>query len=120
VGRVSEVIKTSVQLINLTPHPVQIFGEEGSIVLPCSAVPARLEGTTGPVGHVTVDGVSVAVVQHHYDRIVGLPGPSPGVLFVVSQLVLDFLPERQDLVTPSDLIRDESGAVIGCRALARR
>ena len=38
----------------------------------------------------------------------------PDVLLIVSAMVRQALPDRKDLASPGDLVRDENGAVIGC------
>ena len=48
-----------------------------------------------------------------------LPDPVPGVLLIVSRMVAEHTAGRDDLVFPDDLVRDESGAVTGCRRLGR-
>jgi hypothetical protein len=49
----------------------------------------------------------------------GLPEPSRGTLYIVSSVVQAALPNRTDLVSPHDIMRDADGVVVGCRALAR-
>lgn len=41
------------------------------------------------------------------------------VLFIVSRVVAEAAKDRDDLLIPDDVARDEEGRVIGCRALAR-
>jgi hypothetical protein len=109
-----------VQLVNLTPHPINIAIGDAMIDLPASDRPARLAGAAEDGGTLRVEGLAVPLVVHRYSRVDGLPAEQDGVRYIVSQLVLDFADDRGDLVTPTDLIRDTYGNVIGCRALARR
>lgn len=46
-----------------------------------------------------------------------LPDPVPGTVHIVARVVAAQAPERDDLVWPDDLIRDDQGRVVGCRAL---
>jgi hypothetical protein len=108
------------RLVNLTPHSVTIRVGESEVELPAADVPARLAGSVEDSGSVRFDGLDIPVVVHRYTRVVGLPTEAKGVFCIVSQLVVDFVVGRDDLLTPDDLIRDISGNVIGCRALARR
>jgi len=108
------------RLMNLTPHAIDIVTEDGTLSIAPEARPARLVGRTEPDGTIAVDGLAVPLLKHRYDVAVDLPDPEDGVLLIVAQVVLDFLPEREDLVTPTELVRDEVGRVIGCRALGRR
>lgn len=109
-----------VRLVNLTPHPVNIRIGDVAVSLPAADVPARLTGEAEDVGMVRFEGLDVPVVEKRFTGIEGLPAPVPGVLLIVSQLVVDFVVGRVDLVTPADLVRDEAGNIIACRALARR
>ncbi len=109
-----------VRLVNLTPHPVNIRIGDIEVALPASAAPARLTGAVEDVGRVRFEGVDVPLVQQRFTGIEGLPAAAAGVHLIVSQLVVDFVADRADLVTPTDLVRDDAGNVIACRALARR
>lgn len=122
MDRMSDVDRSAsvVELVNLTPHPVNIRIGDVQVELPAADVPARLEGSVEDSGCVLFDGLDIPVVARRYTRVNGLPAEQEGVLYIVSQLVLDFAVGRDDLVTPAHLIRDASGNVIGCRALARR
>lgn len=121
MGRMSVDDRASVvRLVNLTPHPVDIRIGEVAVSLPAADVPARLTGVVEDVGTIRLEGLDVPVVQQRFTGVEGLPAPVPEVLLIVSQLVLDFVVGRTDLVTPTDLVRDNTGSVIACRALARR
>ena len=37
--------------------------------------------------------------------------------YIVSQLVKSALPNRSDLLVPAEMVRDEKGAILGCRSL---
>jgi hypothetical protein len=55
--------------------------------------------------------------QAEFGEVEGLPEPAEGVLYVVSMLVRQAVPERTDVASPGELVRDEQGRVIGCRGL---
>ena len=110
----------TVRLVNLTPHPIDIRIGDAVIGLPAADRPARLVGYSEHCGNIRVDGSDVPVMLHRYSRVDDLPAAQDGVRYVVSQLVLDFADDRPDLLTPTDLVRDAHGNIIGCRALARR
>ena len=46
-----------------------------------------------------------------------MPPAKKGVLYIVSSYIRECLPERADLLSPSKLIRDQGGNIIGCGAL---
>ena len=47
-----------------------------------------------------------------------LPDPQPDTIFVVSALVAQAVPDRQDVFIVDDAVRDDQGRIIGARALA--
>lgn len=103
------------RLVNLTPHAVTLVTDVGCIVVPPSGVVARCEEYTEPL---CILKCGVPLVGMGYGPVEGLPDPVRGVRYIVSGLVRSQCPERDDLVSPVELVRDESGRVIGCRALA--
>jgi hypothetical protein len=47
----------------------------------------------------------------------GLPEPEDGVVLVVSALVAEAAPEREDLAYPGEAIRDSDGKIVGAKGL---
>jgi len=105
-------------LINLTPHPVRILN--GSEVVLELAKPA--EGTTIPrVTSATqvVDSIAgVPVRKVTFGAVEGLPPQKSGVYYLVSAMVRIAAPERQDLVSPGNLVRSADGQPVGCDGVA--
>ena len=107
-------------LVNLTPHDVVVYDDGGDVVLtiPASGQIARCAETTTRVG--VVGGVPV--VRKDYGAIVGLPAEvEGGDGYIVSALVSAAGAKlgRRDLYSPSDLVRDDQGRVVGCKSLAQ-
>lgn len=117
-------------LYNLTPHTVRVFARDGEIVteIPPSGMIARIEklgsfqndSETVPVQNFGDAGESwtydIPILTSTASGVSGLPNEQAGVRFIVSAMVRDACPDRLDLVSPADLVRDEEGNVIGCRA----
>lgn len=99
-------------LVNLCPHSMIVEGVE-TVYLPPAAFPARLRLEETEVGY--LDGIPI-VEQKALDPV-GLPSENQGVLLVVSSMLRVAQPHRLDLVSPTRLIRNDLGEVIGCRAL---
>lgn len=99
--------------INLTPHAVVIIHGEVRVQIPASGQIARISASSAPAG--THEGIPLVTTT--YGNPVGLPDAQEGVLLIVSALVRSSLPGRTDLASPSDLVRDASGNIIGCRCL---
>jgi hypothetical protein len=99
---------------NLTPHTLNIISADGTSrsIEPTGTV-ARCSQVPTPAGD--HDGVSLTHVR--YGDVTDLPAPVDGVLYVVSALVRSARPNRTDVASPGDLVRNDSGQVIGCRNL---
>ena len=104
-------------IVNLTPHPLVLVGTNGTLEVPPSGQIARLAVTRQQLDPVIVDGVELPVSRASMGAVEGLPTPQDGVLLVVSALVAGAV-SRPDVLSPGELIRDGSGAVIGARGLA--
>ncbi|NBW22058.1 MAG: hypothetical protein EBR82_80315 [Caulobacteraceae bacterium] len=104
------------KLVNLTPHAVVLHRADGTTetVQPSGTV-ARVTQETTRVGSVA----GVPVVTTRPGPVTGLPDfeADDGAGYIVSTLVRLALPERIDLFSPADLVRDAGGNVVGCRSL---
>lgn len=94
-------------IVNLTPHPVNIVNGP---TFPPSGEVARVSSTTEKVGEIA----GVSLFRTRFGAVEGLPPPSNGDYFIVSRMVASAAREREDLLVPSGLVRDEEGRVIGC------
>lgn len=63
--------------------------------------------------------IKIPTTRTVFGRPVGLPEPKTDVWLIVSQLVKSALPDRTDLLVPTDIVRDANGSIIGCRSLGR-
>ena len=104
----------SIKLINLTPHEITIIRDDGSITIPPADTVARCAVTRRQVG--SVDGIPVN--RSVFGTVEGLPDPQPDTYYIVSAVVAQACPDRNDLLIPDDTVRDDQGRIIGCRALA--
>ena len=109
-------------IYNLTPHAVVFRDENGEVagrIEPCGTE-ARLAETASD-GFTAIGGIVVRDVS--YGAADGLPGPQPGVLFIVplatALAVRAAGDTRRDLLVPGAQTRDEHGTVNGCRELWR-
>lgn len=98
------------RFLNLTPHPITIVN--GPTVPPSGQL-ARCSSASVPAG----EHGGVALSRVTFGAVEGLPDPEPGVLYIVSALVRSAVPNRSDVASPGDLIRDEKGTVVGCKGL---
>ncbi|MFC7331365.1 hypothetical protein [Marinactinospora rubrisoli] len=121
------------KIVNMTSHRLSMYGpgEDGEEVVVATYEPS---GMVARVAHTdseeivhTDHGPARLLTQRFGDVYVAvdgerreMPDPEPGTLLVVSGMVASRLPDRDDVVTPSELVRDEAERVIGCRAWGRR
>lgn len=96
---------------NLTAHTVTIAGR----TIPPDGRVARVAAEHVPVTE--VDGLPLVAVE--YGDVVGLPDSEPGVTYLVSRMVAEASPRREDLVIPHGLVRDADGQPVSAEALTR-
>jgi hypothetical protein len=95
--------------VNLTPHVIKLPYK----TIEPQGIVARCEETTKVEGY--IDGVEIVV--RTYGNVYDLPNPNPDTIYIVSILVRLARPDRTDLASPGDLIRDDAGQIIGCKNL---
>jgi hypothetical protein len=105
------------RVINLTPHPVNIY-RDGVLVVTYepSGTIARVGFVSNEVGDINGVPVSVTGFGHTTD----LPSQEEDTIFIVSLLVRQANPDRKDLVNPDGPIYSEQNPrqVIGCRGFS--
>ena len=105
----------NIKFVNLTPH--EIHEVITNTVIPSSGV-ARITVVSREVDKIG----DIPIYQSDYEgQIEGLPEPKEEVVYIVSALCLNAIPEwRKDVVAPGNLVRDESGNPIGCKGFRRK
>jgi len=106
-------------LRNLTAHPVVIIIGQAEFVLPAEFPTPRVLEEHTQIGTGRIDGHEVPLFELRPDAAVGLPDQKPGVGLIVARAVAVACPGRTDLFVPFQVVRDNDGRVIACRALAR-
>lgn len=102
---------------NYTPHPVTVVYPDGTdqTIQPEGPVPrvTMIEEQAG-----TVAGMPTKIARPSRD-VTNLPVREDGVILIVSRLVINAAPDRDDLYCAHDTVRNAEGVVVGCRSLAR-
>jgi len=109
----------NVKVVNCTPHDVNLITENGSITFPRSGIIPRLTEQQNKINSVIVNGIEIDIMSKSFLEPEGLPEPKENTIFIVSALVAGAVKNRDDLVIPNDIIRDDKGNIIGCRNLAK-
>ena len=102
-------------IFNMTPHFVSICNADGLITkdIPPTGNVIRLKTTV--VTHGNIDDVRITGTI--FGAAEGLPSYNADVYYIVSQLVKNALPGRNDLLVPAEVVRDTKGNIIGCQSL---
>lgn len=109
-------------LINLTPHTLNLHTAHGVQEVPASGQLARVRSTPELVGAVA----GLPVYRDTFGVVEGLPAPQDGVAYLVSGLVLSALKDagaaRPDVLAPGTgpqdgAVRNERGQVVGATRL---
>ena len=97
------------RIVNLTSHTINEV--TSGMEIPKTGKVARVKSTTIKVG----EHMGCPIYRSTFGEIEGLPEPEEGVLYIVSSLALNAVPDdRTDVVSPGNLQRDEHGNPVGC------
>ena len=107
------------KLKNFTPHNVVIvINESTKIVIPSDGI-ARVTETKTTAPSIDVDGVVIETFVSAFGEVENLPPQEEGVMVIVSAMAADAAKDRNDLLVPGELVRDNDGNIIGCKSLRR-
>lgn len=102
-------------IVNLTPHKVTIVKEDGTLIQEFeSEGVVRLMQNTMEVSTIN----NIPITKTFFGEPEGLPKEKPNVYYIVSRMVLEACKNREDLLVPNEIIRDDKGNIIGCKSLA--
>lgn len=101
-----------IKIVNLTPHAIVAVNGDKKVTYPPSGMIARLIAKNIEIGE--VDGMPL-YRQSEMAPVTGIPDAEADTWYLVSMAVRAALPNRFDLISPGDLIRDEAGQPIGCK-----
>ena len=98
------------------PHPVSVLGEDNKVIkrFPKNPKMARIKQKTTKVRE--IDGVPLSKTS--YGEVLNLPEPCDEIFYIVSHLVKLALPDREDLLVPTEVVRDDANQIIGCKSLS--
>ena len=101
---------------NLTPHSIVVIlsNDIRYVITPSDSV-ARCSSSTEVIGEVN----GVPLTRTIYGEVVGLPQPKENTIYIVSTLVAQACPNRDDLFIPNEIVRDTNGKIIGCKSFGR-
>lgn len=113
---------SSITIVNLTPHALDFLDGEDRVfrTIAPSGLIARCTEETEVIGDIPIGEATVDVVRKTYGELVGLPASERNTIYIASNMVMRAAYEvgRHDVYCPAELVRDENGGIVGCRALA--
>lgn len=110
-----------VDVVNLTGHELTLT-DGNNIVMLASQGRARAQSSEREMEWVMLkgSGLMIPIVHLGNRRVMGLPGPQEGVLYIVSGLIASIEKDRNDVVAPGRLLRESKGGrVKGARAFVK-
>lgn len=101
------------KILNYTPHEVTLMNDKGEPLILQSAGVARVaqESTV-----VEIAG-GFRLVKSTFGEVTGLPEKEEGTMIIVSAFVRLACPDRTDLGSPAEIIRNAKGCIVACGAL---
>ena len=117
VDMIDGLLQEDITIVNLTPHTVTIYAADAETVIKTipSAGVARAEQYREYIGE--INGIPVSKTE--YGKVEGLPEKARNTIYIVSVLTAQAAKDRTDLYIVDDIVRDASGQIIGCKALAQ-
>ena len=100
------------EVINLTPHVINVLAEAGEVSYPPSGSVARVTTAQAVVGH--INGIPVS--RNQFSEVTGVPSAMDGVVYLVSAMVAGAV-KRADVISPDtgpSAIR-EGGNIVAVR-----
>lgn len=106
------------KIINLTGHEVVIMQSNGEKLTIPAEGRLRAQYTTNNLGELETHLGPIPITKNFYLRLRDMPEEKPNVLYVVSRLVAELYPERNDFLMVNGLIKSDQRTV-ACRSLSR-
>ena len=111
------------KLINLTFKPIRILDNDKNVICTIDPAPEEERATISVTRKRSVpfelDGIVIPSFDYEYGEVKNIPEEEEGVVYIVSSLVAQRVPERMDVFIPNESVRDEKGRIIGCKSLGR-
>jgi len=116
--------KEVTKFVNLTQHEINLHLEDIVMNIPMENKTARCAMGTEGLQDMSYKGLTVPCIRHLIGDPVGIPDPEPGVVYIVSNIVLSALKStRDDVVSPDttakSIIKDKNGQIVGVRRFRR-
>ena len=115
------------KLINCTPHPVKVKTDWGEVELEPSGIVPRVSTREEEAPSISISSIpslfNIPCVRQKLGEVQGLPDEAEDTLLIVSRMVFEASPHRNDLVVPDTgrtCIRDSKDRIIAVTRFVRR
>lgn len=104
-------------IINLTPHDINIFDENNNeIIIESSGIIARCDVKREEIKRIN----NIRVNKSVFGQVNDLPKKVENTIYIVSRIVAEAaIKDRDDLYFVDETIRNDKGQIIGCKSLAQ-
>lgn len=106
------------KVVNMTPHNVNILDDRGEVIRVYKAGQSQIRLSSSLVKDIPLED-GTPTVKTIFGDPEGLPEFREDTFFIVSQMIKNALPNRSDLLVPSEVVRDSTGTIIGCKSLSK-
>lgn len=126
---------TLTRYVNTTPHAITILAalthvkgrDEEDVTIPSSNVSIRVKSESEVECLTIVGSLFVEIRKRKFTSVtyledgveMPLPKQQEGVLYIVSRITAEALPNRDDLLMVDGTVRDDDGRIIGCTGFAQ-
>lgn len=113
-----KIMVKDAEFINLTANDITIFGKNHTnVTIPKSGTVAYCKQQDNILDEACLDGCLFPIGKRIYTEVGNVPEPKENVFYIVNLVVAQQLPERDDLLVPSNSIKDENGNIVGFKSL---
>ena len=126
---------TLTRYVNTTPHAITILAaetyvkgrDEEDVTIPSSNVSIRVKSESEVECLTIIGSLLVEIRKRKFTSVTYLengvempmPNQQKGVLYIVSRITAEALPNRSDLLMVDGAVRDDDGRIIGCTGFAQ-
>jgi len=102
------------KIINKTPHKVVVLNKDNEVVQEFETE-GQIRLSEKRINRDAINGIPIK--EKHYGSS-ELPPIKEDTYYIVSSLIALSYPDRADFLVPDQVVRDDKGNIIGCRALS--
>lgn len=111
--------RMNMEIINLTGHDIYVRTNEGEAVFKSDGSYPRIKIDYTLFDTIKTEGVEIDICKSEFKEVYNLPEKREGVYYIVPLPIALTAKDRDDLIFPTGLVRDENGVVKACKGFAK-